>query len=198
MQVGLVAVAGVDACDLLVGAVGDDLFALAEALRRDDALPPRQDRLAVVLLHLQVGRFDAARQRVKPDDVAGFVEDQRTAGTGAAVGGGEQIASCRRRGARRHLDGRRLEVRQRAEMLHLVVVAADRLVGGGRVADRVLARDGEVEAERRRAARAADPAAHGDGLAGAKRVARAGSSRRLPGSRRPGAPDGGRSATRSP
>ncbi len=54
VQVGYVAVAGVYAPDLLVAVVDDHLFALAEALGGDVALPPGQHRLAV-LLDLQVG-----------------------------------------------------------------------------------------------------------------------------------------------
>ena len=44
VEVRFVAVAAVDARDLVVGAVHDDLFALTESLRRDVALPPGQHR----------------------------------------------------------------------------------------------------------------------------------------------------------
>ncbi len=95
VEVGFVAVARVDASELLIGAVVDHLFALTEALRRDVSLPPGQDRPAAVLLHLQVGRRDVRRQRVEPHEIAGFVEDRRSRFAGPDVRGGEHEPSGR-------------------------------------------------------------------------------------------------------
>ena len=59
VQVGVVAVAGADVGDGLVGGVVDHVLALAEADFEDASLPPGQDRLALVLLDLEVGRLDS-------------------------------------------------------------------------------------------------------------------------------------------
>ncbi len=56
VQVGVVAVAGPDRGDRLVGGVVDHVLALAEADLEDAPLPPGQDGLALVLLDLEVGR----------------------------------------------------------------------------------------------------------------------------------------------
>ena len=60
----------------IVGAVEDHLFALAESLWWDVALPPGQHRLAVKLLHLQIARLCAGGQWAEPDYVSSFIEDQ--------------------------------------------------------------------------------------------------------------------------
>ena len=97
MQVGLVAVAGTDHRDALVGGVVDDVLALAEPGLEDPSLPPRQDGLAFVLLDLEVGRLVVRGNRVKPDQVAGLVDDHRSRRTIALVGRQQEVA---RRGAR--------------------------------------------------------------------------------------------------
>ncbi len=99
VEVGFVAVAAADARDLLVGAVVDDLFALAEALWRDVALPPGDDRFAFVLLHLQVGPLGALGERVEPDELAGAVEDHRAVLAGSGVGRREDVAGGLGRGS---------------------------------------------------------------------------------------------------
>ena len=70
MQVGVVAVAGADVGDGLVGAVVDDVLALAEADFEDAPLPPGQHRLALVGLGLEVGRRLPGGQGVKPHERA--------------------------------------------------------------------------------------------------------------------------------
>ena len=170
VEVGFEAVARVDAPDLLVVAVDDHLFALAEPLRRDVALPPTQHGLAIELLHLQVARRIAGGHRVKPDHVAGFVEDHRPVLTRTRVGSGEQVSRRGLSRARRDHERRRLQFRARVEALHLGGVGRD--VPRGHVLEVVRRRDDEVESERLRLAGNRQPAAYVDRLAGVKRLGR--------------------------
>ena len=101
VQIRVVAVAGPDRTDLLVGAVVDDVFALAEADLEDPALPPRQNRLALVALHPEVRRGLTGGHRVEPDQVPGLVDDHRPRGADALVGSEEEVPGGGVRGRRR-------------------------------------------------------------------------------------------------
>jgi hypothetical protein len=92
VQVGVVAVARPDVRDGLIGGVVDDVFALTEADFEDAPLPPGQDRLALVLLDLKIGRRLAGRQRVKPHERAVLFGDHRPRRALALIGGEEQVA----------------------------------------------------------------------------------------------------------
>ncbi len=147
VQVGAVAVAGADRGDLLVGAVVDHVFALAEAHLDDAALPPGERRLAFVGLHLEVGGGVLARQRVKPHQRAVLFGDHRPGRPQALVGGEEEVAAGRaglRR--RRDRDGRGGQFGRREVVLHGV-----RVTGVGRelhLADARLVGDREGGGER--------------------------------------------------
>ena len=146
VQVGQVAVAGVHAPDLLVGVVDDHLFALAEALGGDHALPPRQHLARPVLLDLQVGGVQLPRQRVEPHEVAAFVEDHRPRRARPRVGGAEQVARGGAFVVDGHFQDRRGEVGGRVEVLHLLEVFVG-LGRGGPVQPLVGVGDDEVEGE---------------------------------------------------
>ena len=78
VQVGLVAVAGVDGGDRLVGGAHDLVVPEADAeFRGHEAVPPREDRLSLEALDLEVRRRHALRHRVKPDEPSLRVEDHR-------------------------------------------------------------------------------------------------------------------------
>ena len=133
VQVGVVAVAGPDRRDVLVGAVVDHVFALAEADLEDAALPPGQHGLAFVLLDLEVGRVLARRQRVEPHEVAVLFGDHRPRRALALVGREEQVAGRRAGlGGRGDLDRRGRQRRRRAVVLDRVRVArVDRELASG-------------------------------------------------------------------
>ena len=76
VQVLCVAVARADGGEAAVGGVVDDPLAAAEAARLL-ALPPGEDGLALVALHLEVVGLEIARHRVEPDQPAGRVQDHR-------------------------------------------------------------------------------------------------------------------------
>ena len=76
VQVLGVAVARADAHEGAVGGVVDDSLAPAEAACLL-ALPPGEDGLALVALHLEVVGLEIARHRVEPDQPAGRVQDHR-------------------------------------------------------------------------------------------------------------------------
>ena len=147
VQVGAVAVAGADGGDLLVGAVVDHVFALAEPHLDDAALPPGERRFAFVALHLEVGGGVPARQRVKPHQRAVLFGDHRPGRPQALVGGEEEVAAGRagpRR--RRERDGRGGQFGRREVVLHGVRVA--RVERELHLADGRLMGDGEGGGDR--------------------------------------------------
>ena len=101
VQVGVIAISSEDRRDVLVGGVVDHVLTLTEADLEDPPLPPREHRLAFVLLNLEVRRVIVLRQRVKPHEAAVLFGDHRPRRALALVGGLEQIA-----GARTGLGGR--------------------------------------------------------------------------------------------
>ena len=119
VEVGPMAVAGADVGDLVVGGVGDHVFAGAEPVHRDVALPPGEHLFARVFLGLEVRRRGVAGQGLEPHQPPGGVEDHRPGLAGAAVGRDEHLAGRDRRGVRGDRDRRRPKVRPRAEALFL-------------------------------------------------------------------------------
>ena len=148
VQVRLQAVTRVHGRDRLVGAVVDVVVAAAVALD-ELALPPGQDGLAFVLLHAQVRRLDAGRQRFEPHERAVRFEDHRAVLARAGRRGEEDVA--RRRVARRHGDvhGGRGQVVARMKALH-VRRAVRRAFRGRFARQRVQVRDREAVPMRRR------------------------------------------------
>ena len=186
VQVGFVAVARVHAPDLLVGAVVDHLFALAEPLRRDVALPPGQHRPAAVAA-APAGWPRRCSPAAGRTTRGCRLRRRSSARSARARRRGRRTGPRRRLGrARRHGDHRRLQVRARAEVLHLVGVLARRR-RRPRVGQAVGRGDDEVEGESLPARAGLHLPAHGHRLAGRERAWTARSSRRRPGSSRAGA-----------
>ena len=147
MQIGLVAVSGLDLGDRAVVLADHDVDPAAKAVRRDDALPPRQHGAAVELLDAEIGCDQWRGERVKPDQLARRVEDHRTGLDGRPVRREELVA----RGvvARVCVDGdrRRLQVGLRDERL-LAEGRSERMRRLRGVLERVAGCDGEVKLER--------------------------------------------------
>ncbi len=169
VQVGLVAVAGVDPGDRLVGAVDDDLIALAEALLGDAALPEGQHRRTVVLLDLEVRRLDAERERVEPHRLTAVVDDLRPVLPGTGVRRDEHVPGGRVRRVGRHRDRRGLQIGARDEVLHLARRPGG-LTPGATDRDRVRRADGEAVGELAGGARGAHVTDDRDALAGGERA----------------------------
>ena len=125
MQVGVVAVARPDQGHAPVGAVVEDVLALAEADLEDPALPPREHRFSLVSLDSEVRRLLPGRERVKPDEVAALIDDHRPGRALPLVGGEEQIAG-RRAGFGGRGDPQR---RGRQPRLRAVVLNSMRIAG---------------------------------------------------------------------
>src|SRR5262249_28086222 len=109
---------GSESRDLAIRGVDDDPLAVAEPVD-GLPLPPRQDRLAVERLSLEVGHDLAVRRGVEPDELAGAVEDHRAT---LPRTGRRREEDEPRRGpptVPKHRDDRRLEVRPRGEVLHV-------------------------------------------------------------------------------
>jgi hypothetical protein len=92
VQVRRIPVAGAQDVDLTVGGVVDHHDPVAEAGGMDIPLPPREHRLAVELLDLQVGRVGPGGQGLEPHEPAARVEDHRPVLSGAGVRRGEDVA----------------------------------------------------------------------------------------------------------
>ena len=198
VQVGAVAVARAHRCELPVGAVVDDVFTLAEAQFENVPLPPHQGGTSLVLLHREVRRLDARRQRVEPHEVPALIGDHRSR---SCPGPGRGRAADPPGGAR---PGRRRD-RHRAGRER---GSARRSAGPPRVSgspaetlwrDRRLARDGEAAGDAPPAqVSRRHPSDDGHTLAGRERAASAGSSHRCRSNRRAARPCGPRSPNRSP
>jgi hypothetical protein len=93
VHVGLQTVARANAGDLLVRLVDDHALALADARGGDHTLPPRQHRLALVLLNTEVDRDRV--DGLEPDEAAVVVDDRRAALAGAVERGDEEQAGRR-------------------------------------------------------------------------------------------------------
>src|SRR5215213_3341081 len=120
-MVSLMAVAGPDPGNLVVGAVGYDVLALAVPAVVAD--PPGQHHLSPILLHLEVERvLLRITQRMEPDGLAALVEDQgRVLARGASARllfwRDEDVSGRSGREAGVHLDAGRAEIRSRTERL---------------------------------------------------------------------------------
>ena len=138
------AVARGDVRDHVVRVVGDDVAAVADALR-GLAAPPGEDRPAAVALDAEVG--DAVRvERAEPDDVAGVVEDQRPRLVDLLLRRDEDVPGRRLVRACDDVHRRRTQVRPRDEVL--------RRGGAARAAVRGLAAAPRRPSSDERAARA--------------------------------------------
>ena len=145
VQVGLVAVAGPDLGDRPVVGAGDHVDTEAEPVHGDPALPPGQHRGAVELLHAQVGCDGRRRQRTEPDQLPVGVEDHRAGLGGNAVGREELVSGRVGGGVRVDGDDGWSKCGRRDEALARVTPELVELRRG--VGERVLLRDGELEAQ---------------------------------------------------
>ena len=87
VQIGLVAVAGTDDGDGLIGAVRDHLARRLGPVGDQGVLPPGERGLAFVFLHAKVrGARAGGRQRLEPDQFSVNVEDHRPVLTDSGIG----------------------------------------------------------------------------------------------------------------
>jgi hypothetical protein len=113
--VALQDVACPDPGNLSVGGVEDQVLSLTPPAV--GALPPGEDALPVVALHLEVHHvLGLAAHRAQPHRLAFAIEDHgpvlgRILLPGTILGGDEEVAFVRIASSPRHLDRRRLQVR---------------------------------------------------------------------------------------
>ena len=170
VQVGLIPVAGADLGDCLVMAAVDHVDPHAEAVDRDRALPPGENRRAVELLYAQVGRNHRSWKRREPDQLPSRVEDHR-AGLGRNAVRREKLVPrglCRRMLMDRN--DRRQQVRPRDEAL--AAVGREMVLRLGRARQRVVVGHAELEAQRLDGTRERQLSADGHSLTARERRAR--------------------------
>ena len=124
----------------------------------DDALPPGEDGLSAIALHLQVGRGLLHWQALEPDQAATGVKDHRPCLPGTAIGSGKDVSRSGSRRAGAHRDRRRVQVGARAKALDFSASPAMDALGRG--ADRVANGDREAVEQGARRAGALDRGTH--------------------------------------
>ena len=171
MKVHLEAVPGFDDLLDLVVAIEDHTHAAAAA-GVCGALPPGEHRLAVEVLHSEVGREGPAgeRRRLEPHEVARWVEDHRAVLRRPELGRQEDVTvgrGCRVPG---DLERRREQVRSGTEMLNPVASGRNaRQRGRWKLGRRMSDQEAECAGRFPDHAQAGD---HGHRLAGRKRLGR--------------------------
>ena len=110
VQVGLVAVPRPDDGDEPVRGVVDQPHAEAIAGEDDPALPPGEDRVALVLLDPEVGCARMVRHRPEPDQVSVRVVDGRAVCARAGLHSEEDVAGGRGVAVRQNVQGGRQQV----------------------------------------------------------------------------------------